>query len=132
MPPVVASAPTAFDDRIYRELFPPGDPDGEAWLAEFWEAADRLYGELAGLLSVETGTLLRRHDMEAVAHRLAGSAFSVGAVRSGDAARGLEWAALTEDLAALRERRRILRDELATAKSAMAAFLARKEPEPIS
>jgi light-regulated signal transduction histidine kinase (bacteriophytochrome)/CheY-like chemotaxis protein len=91
--PAVAAPPSrdapalraiAFDDQIYLSIFPPGDPDGAAWLRDY---LDHARDDADALDAAETA-----RDIKAIAHRMAGAAFSVGAMLLGDAARALETA----------------------------------------
>ena len=93
LPPTLPRAPRVappaphFDPTTYNDLFEEGDPEGAAWLADFLVAAAELMQRL------------RHHHLTAdpvalapTAHRLAGAALSVGAIRFGEAARALEYA----------------------------------------
>ncbi len=131
-PPAQASGPAgsaSFDDRIYRQLFAPGDPDGEALLGEYLDLAARLNSDLRALLGVETEAALPRDQVAATAHRLAGSSLSVGATPLGAAARALEQAAITQDPAAIRARHATVQLELTAATAAIATFLAEVQQE---
>jgi len=114
----------AFDDTTYRELFVAGEPDGEACLAEFRTTAENLCIELKALLAIEVGTPVRRDELVAIAHRLAGTALSIGAMRLGAAARALEQAAPNGGIEKLRARCAVVHDEFAAAETATSAFIA--------
>ena len=121
--PEGAAQLSAFDDTIYRELFTPGDPDGEICLDDFLETAERLAGELATLLADNAEPWPRRGAFAATAHRLAGASASIGATRLAAAARGLEQIAESADAGRLRSGYADLRRELAAAQPAIAAFI---------
>ncbi len=131
LPPPASTPPvrTSFDDHIYRQLFLPGDPDGETLLREYLELAGRLNSELQALLAVEADAALPRERVAATAHRLAGSSLSIGAARLGDAARALEQAAPGNNLAALLAHHAAVALELAAAQTAIATFLADAQQE---
>jgi HPt (histidine-containing phosphotransfer) domain-containing protein len=118
-----------FSPEVYMDIFSPGDPEGSAWLARFLELAERMGDELDQVLAIEAV----QHDaVEATAHRLAGTACSVGAMRLGEAARALEHAEPTEEVAALRSLQAQLRRELAEARVAIATFLSDTQAGTIS
>jgi HPt (histidine-containing phosphotransfer) domain-containing protein len=115
--------PKVFDDSLFRELFPDGDPEGAEWIGEYQDTAGRLEGQLAELLNGQPVDTVRRDAVAAAAHRLAGSSLSVGAARAGDAARALERAAATAGPAELQALFAGLGSELAAAHAAMDEFL---------
>jgi light-regulated signal transduction histidine kinase (bacteriophytochrome)/CheY-like chemotaxis protein/HPt (histidine-containing phosphotransfer) domain-containing protein len=80
-----------FDDQIYLAVFEPGDPDGAAWLGNFLDTAREDVAILKQSLGGDYAVVGK------VAHRLAGAAFSAGAMLLGDAARALESAAKAGD-----------------------------------
>jgi light-regulated signal transduction histidine kinase (bacteriophytochrome)/FixJ family two-component response regulator len=113
----------AFDDQIYLSIFQPADADGAVWLTDWLAAARRETVELGDLLSGRPGCALPRTDIRTVSHRLAGAAFSVGAMLLGESARALEAASGLEDLAALRERYGEMRRSFALAEAEIWRFL---------
>jgi hypothetical protein len=118
-----------FSPEIYKDIFSPGDPEGAAWLARFLELAEGMGDELDQILAIEAV----RHDaVRATAHRLAGTACPVGAMRLGEAPRALELGRPAEGVAALRSLQAQLRQELAAAKVAIATFLSDIQAETIS
>jgi HPt (histidine-containing phosphotransfer) domain-containing protein len=112
-----------FDDTMYWEMFQPGERDGEAWLSEYQELADRLGHEIQHLLRVQPDAEVERGLLRGAAHRLAGAALSAGATRLGLAARALEHAAGSADCATLQEHNATLRREAADAQQAIALFV---------
>ncbi len=110
-----------FDDECYRELFAMGDPEGEIWVGEFLEAADRLGDELRRLIGSDPAQ--NHAEIDATAHRLAGAALSVGAMRLGEAARALEHAAASGQSALLHARHAGLAEEFTRARRAIEAFI---------
>jgi TMAO reductase system sensor TorS len=80
--------PPVFDASTYRELFDAGDPEGGDWLARFVRSAHELFAALE-LAHAEDD----REALVRIAHRLAGSSLSAGALRLGEACRALEAAA---------------------------------------
>jgi CheY-like chemotaxis protein/HPt (histidine-containing phosphotransfer) domain-containing protein len=115
---------TDFDDQIYLSIFPPGDPEGEAWLRGYLEAAHQDAAELAALFDVPQDAGLATQGICRVAHRLAGASFSVGAMLLGEAGRELERAAAaSRDLQGLRGPEADVRARLDSAEQAITAFL---------
>ncbi len=110
----------AFDAGIYQEIFPPRDPQGAAWLGEGLDALRRDVGALSAL--VHAGTV-DTPAVAAVAHRLAGAAFSLGAMLLGQAARVLEHAAVAGERPALAERFAVVEAELGEARRAIGVFM---------
>jgi len=116
-----------FDTQIYLSIFMPGEADGAVWLTEWMATARDDTRELGGLLAKVPGCDLPREHINTVAHRLAGSAFSVGAMRLGAAARALEGGALHHAEADLRGLYTALSREFAAAERAISAFVATGE-----
>jgi signal transduction histidine kinase/CheY-like chemotaxis protein/HPt (histidine-containing phosphotransfer) domain-containing protein len=118
----------AFDDQIYREIFPVGDADadaaGAAWLTDYLATARGEEAALAGLLAAGAETPPDDEAVATVAHRLAGASFSVGAMRLGGAASALDKAAKRRDTAALPALQEQLRAEFVAAEAAIKAFVA--------
>jgi CheY-like chemotaxis protein/HPt (histidine-containing phosphotransfer) domain-containing protein len=113
----------AFDDQIYLSIFSPSDAEGAAWLTEWLATARQERGELGDLLSSAPGHEPARDAIRTVAHRLAGAAFSVGAMVLGEAARALETASGEQDLTVLWELFGTLRSAYALAEAEINAFL---------
>jgi light-regulated signal transduction histidine kinase (bacteriophytochrome)/CheY-like chemotaxis protein len=88
----------AFDDQIYLSIFSPADAEGAAWLNEWLATARQENHELGEMLGAGEPP---RGALRSLAHRLAGSAFSVGAMHLGEAARALEAASAAAEQAAL-------------------------------
>jgi CheY-like chemotaxis protein len=132
-PPRARLRDVAFDDQIYREIFPVGDPDGDVagrgWLTDFLAAAREEDASLAGLLASAPGMLPNKVDLATVAHRLAGASFSVGAMRLGRAASILENAANRHETAVLVALHDDVHAELLAAAAAIAEFLAAPKAE---
>lgn len=85
-----------FDPTTYRELFEPGDPEGQEWLVGYLHSAAGLIDEIsASAAAADDKTLAAR------AHRLAGASLSVGLVRLGALCRALEAAAERGDRMAI-------------------------------
>ena len=124
LPPAETPETPLFDDEMYRDLFPAGDPEGPAWLEDYLKAAEGFSAEIQQFLSARLGASLERDGLAAAAHSLAGTSLTVGALRLGAAARTLEYAAADEDLAALREHRLVVDGELATARTIISAYIA--------
>ena len=122
--PAAALRSVVFEEQIYLAMFTPEDAEGAAWLHDFLATAQATLAELAALFEVAPGAELPREAIGKTAHRLAGAAFSVGAMLLGAAARGLELAAPGEAPVLLRARRDGLADALAAAGQAIAQFLA--------
>lgn len=118
-----------FDDQIWRSLFPPGDPEGTEWFADYQESADLQLQELKELLSGAADDSLRREEIAALAHKLAGSSFCVGAALLGDNARSLEQAAATGDRAALLVLLATLHTERAAVKREIETCVGQPRPE---
>ncbi len=125
----VPHGPAQFDDETWRALFTTGDPGGEAWLLDYLDTAEKLDDALCGLLADGCREPAQRDAIVDLAHRFAGSSLSVGAIATGEAARALEQAAVTEDVATLRTLHGIAAAELAAAQIAMARFLAHIQSE---
>jgi light-regulated signal transduction histidine kinase (bacteriophytochrome)/CheY-like chemotaxis protein len=123
-PLIEAGESVLFDDEMYRDLFPVGDPEGPAWLEDYLKAAEGFSAEIQQVLSVQPETLLDRDALAASAHSLAGTSLTVGAKRLGAAARTLEYAAADEGLVTLREQRLLVCGELATARRIISAYIA--------
>jgi signal transduction histidine kinase/DNA-binding response OmpR family regulator len=77
-----------FDPATYEDLFGEAREAGEAWLVAFLDAADTLAQAIRAHLAAD-----ERAGLKDAAHRLAGNALSVGAIRLGLQARALEGAA---------------------------------------
>jgi signal transduction histidine kinase/DNA-binding response OmpR family regulator len=127
-----------FDSQIAREIFPPGDEDGAAWLRDYLAAAARDVAELGQMLDAPQAAA---SEIARRAHRLAGSSFSVGAMLLGGAARVLERAALDHagsgaqasgGVAPLRWHLDVVWREFAAADAAIDAFLAPAAPAAAS
>jgi light-regulated signal transduction histidine kinase (bacteriophytochrome)/ActR/RegA family two-component response regulator/HPt (histidine-containing phosphotransfer) domain-containing protein len=112
-----------FDDQIYLSIFERNDADGAVWLTDWLAVARRGKGELGDLLSGVPGTALARDSIAKVAHSLAGSAFSVGAMLLGEAARALELASDQAVLAGLRVLYGALAQAFAAAEAEIWGFL---------
>jgi light-regulated signal transduction histidine kinase (bacteriophytochrome)/CheY-like chemotaxis protein len=112
-----------FEDQIFLSMFPADDEEGKAWLRAYLANAGRDLAELDGLLAAADGAELPRAVIVEVAHRMAGSAFSVGAMLLGAEAKALQAAAEDEVLDDLTARRRALARELSAAKAAIDVFL---------
>ncbi len=121
-PAAPALRAVAFDTEITLATFPPGDPDGMAWLQGYLDGAREDAELLAGLLDAPPDDL-PRDAIAKTAHRLAGASFSVGAMLLGEAARTLERAAPSDDPATLEALHAALRQELAEAEAAILRFL---------
>ncbi len=121
VPPV--QRPLAFDNRIFLSIFEPGDQEGAAWLTEWLQAARADVNELGASLRVPEGQDAARQIVGSTAHRLAGSSFSVGAMRLGEAARALEHAALQADALYLHSAYETLHAELEAGAAAITDFL---------
>ncbi len=119
-----ASSATAFDESIFLSILEPSDPEGAAWLGEYLAAGA---SELATLRCLEADKSALS-EIVAVAHRLAGASYSAGAMRTGDAARALEHAALAGDTACIQALIASIADSLAAAQIAINAFLAGSVP----
>jgi signal transduction histidine kinase/CheY-like chemotaxis protein/HPt (histidine-containing phosphotransfer) domain-containing protein len=124
MRPAAAAAPAlravAFDDQIYLEIFERGDAAGADWVLESLAALRADVAELGHLVEIHPP------DFDAIAtlaHRLAGSSFSLGAMLMGDAARALERAAKRGETDGVRACQAALWDALETATSAVDEFL---------
>jgi light-regulated signal transduction histidine kinase (bacteriophytochrome)/CheY-like chemotaxis protein len=109
----------SFDDQIYHAIFPPGDPQGQAWLTEWLASAWR---DLCGVQALLTARV-DWAELRQVAHRLAGSSFSVGATRLGTAARLLEAVCDTGQQAVLHRHVARIDQEYQDAKAEILAFL---------
>jgi signal transduction histidine kinase/DNA-binding response OmpR family regulator len=120
----------AFDDGMYRDIFPDGDPAGAAWLAEYLASAAGSEAELRRLFAAP-GDLARRAVAEA-AHRWAGASLSVGATRLGEAARVLERAAPCDEMLTLRAHHAAVQDEFTMAKQAISGFIVTMQAEVMS
>ena len=81
---------SVFDSITYHDLFEPGDPEGVGWLTQYLGGAGDMMAELQSTLAAPE---IDRPSVAAVAHRLAGSSLSVGAINLGRAAHCLERAA---------------------------------------
>jgi light-regulated signal transduction histidine kinase (bacteriophytochrome)/FixJ family two-component response regulator/HPt (histidine-containing phosphotransfer) domain-containing protein len=114
--PAPALRAVALDDQIYLSMFELGDPEGAAWLTQFLAAARQDVDALGDLLAAAEPPRLQ---LRRVAHRLAGAAFSAGAMLLGAAARTLEGAADHADPATLGASLAVVRHELAAAASAI-------------
>lgn len=118
-----APQPVPFDDRIFLSIFEWGDREGAAWLTEWLQTARADVGELGGLLQAADPADPARETIGTAAHRLAGSSFSVGAMRLGEAARALEYAVPHADTKDLRGAYASLQAELEAGASAIMKFL---------
>ncbi len=118
----------AFDGTMYREMFAPGEADGEDWLSEYLTLADAIVEELGRLLRVPPDARIERNAIRDTAHRLAGAALSAGATRLGVAARALEQAVGGADWDTLQEHAATLQRESIVAREAIAAFMANLSP----
>jgi CheY-like chemotaxis protein/HPt (histidine-containing phosphotransfer) domain-containing protein len=85
-----------FDPTTYRELFEPGDPEGQKWLAGYLHSVANLVAEISASAAAADNKALAAH-----AHRLAGASFSVGLLRLGAFCRALEGAAERGDRTAM-------------------------------
>ncbi len=83
--PTPALKAVPFDSQIFLALFDRDDGEGALWLREYLQTAR---DQVAELMSLPVPALAQ------IAHKLAGSSFSVGAMKLGAAARALELAAL--------------------------------------
>jgi light-regulated signal transduction histidine kinase (bacteriophytochrome)/ActR/RegA family two-component response regulator len=118
--PVLRDLP--FDDQIFLSIFERGDQDGRTWLSE-WLATARLdIDAMADALTTGAGDL-PRETIRLMAHRLAGSAFSVGAMTLGAAARLLEGVAGGAEPDALLALHQAVRRAFADGEAAIAGFL---------
>jgi light-regulated signal transduction histidine kinase (bacteriophytochrome)/CheY-like chemotaxis protein/HPt (histidine-containing phosphotransfer) domain-containing protein len=108
-----------FDDQIFLAIFPPGEPEGAAWLTDFLANAHREAQALAGLI----GTQAAAGEIAKAAHRLAGTSFSVGAMLLGEAARALEHAALANERDSFADKQAALLAALDKAEAAIGRFL---------
>jgi light-regulated signal transduction histidine kinase (bacteriophytochrome)/CheY-like chemotaxis protein len=115
----------AFDDQIYLAVFEPGDADGAAWLGNFLDTAREDVSSLKSLLGGDCAAVGK------VAHRLAGAAFSAGAMLLGDAARALEVAAKAGDAHSLPRLFAAVEACFTTAKAAVEMFLAAGTPQSV-
>jgi CheY-like chemotaxis protein/anti-sigma regulatory factor (Ser/Thr protein kinase) len=113
----------AFDERIFLSIFEPGDHEGATWLTDWLQTARADLAELGALLAAADMDDALRAVIGTAAHRLAGSSFSVGAMRLGEAARALEHAAPHAGLPQLRAAHDAVIAELEAGASAIAAFL---------
>jgi signal transduction histidine kinase/CheY-like chemotaxis protein/HPt (histidine-containing phosphotransfer) domain-containing protein len=122
---VAALKAVAFDDTIYHEIFPPGDDDaaGAGWLSEFLETAHREDDDLGRRIAAAPDAQAGAAPVATTTHRLAGAAFSVGAMKLGQAAVALEQAALRGETAALAALHGALRAELQAAEAAITEFV---------
>jgi signal transduction histidine kinase/CheY-like chemotaxis protein len=82
-----------FDDSIFLATFDHGDAEGAAWLGEFLLTAQGEMDALAAALSMAEDAAIDTAQVARIAHRLAGTSFSVGAMVLGEGARALEAAA---------------------------------------
>ena len=119
-----ADLPPVFDETCLRDLFSPGDPDVEVWLADYLASAAKIEAELTALLGTPNPAPIDRTAIAAAAHRLAGSSLSVGASRLGAEATRMEAASPEGSPALLAARQAALRHELAAARAAIDAFAA--------
>jgi PAS domain S-box-containing protein len=108
----------AFDAQIYSSIFERHDAEGAAWLQDFLASARRDDASLAA-----PGAALAE-----IAHRLAGAAFSAGAMLLGAAARSLEQAASRQDQEAVAAGLAAVHEEVVAASLAIEAFLDQPEP----
>jgi HPt (histidine-containing phosphotransfer) domain-containing protein len=83
------SADALFDDSTYRDLFTGAEAEGKEWLDRYLESAASTTKHLRDSIASEN-----REALVAMAHRLAGSSLSAGAVRLGMLSRALEQTAL--------------------------------------
>jgi PAS domain S-box-containing protein len=111
--PAPALRAIAFDPQIYLSIFDRNDAEGAAWLEDFLASARR---DAAALAAPDAA-------LTAIAHRMAGAAFSAGAMLLGAAARALEQAAARDDRAAITAGRTAVRQEVAAAAAAIGDFL---------
>jgi HPt (histidine-containing phosphotransfer) domain-containing protein len=111
-----------FDDELYRSVFGPGEAEGHAWLLEYLDTARQDHAVLAQLTS-EAGAGNAR-QLISIAHRLAGSSFSAGAIQFGDAAKAVEQAALGGNEAELPDLLTALDACFIGAEAAILAFIA--------
>jgi CheY-like chemotaxis protein len=111
-----------FEDQIFLSMFSPDDEDGKAWLRGYLANAEADLAEFDALLAVAQGAEPPRVAIAEVAHRMAGSAFSVGAMLLGAEAKALQAAAVDEPLDGLMARRRALGAALAAADAAITVF----------
>ena len=133
-PPAAAPAPAeapalravAFDDSIYLSMFDPADAEGAAWLHTYLATARDDAAVLRDLVAAGADRL---PELVALSHRLAGACFSVGAMLAGAAARALETAAKSGDVAALPALLADLAARLATAEATITGFLAPPEAD---
>jgi light-regulated signal transduction histidine kinase (bacteriophytochrome)/DNA-binding response OmpR family regulator len=121
--PAMASQSAEFDPSTYLDAFTEDDPDGRAWLADYFAMAQSVIGDLGRIVSGADPADLPRQEIAEAAHALAGASLTVGAHRLGKEARSLQHAALTDAGPRLIERVETLRHELDGAHSAVRAFL---------
>lgn len=113
-----------FDDQIYLSIFTCGDADGAAWLNDWLATVRHDVDELTATLNSAAVNDVERDVVRLMAHRVAGAAFSVGAMLVGDSARALENAARDASLQSLRALHAEVRQEVAASNIAIKAFLA--------
>ncbi len=128
--PVVATAAPGllavpFDPQIFLEIFPPGDPDGAAWLGDYLKTAEHDVDTLRAMVTDADATLA---EVARVAHRLAGASFSAGAMLLGEAARALERQAKSDDPPPLLPFLEDLLGQYAATISAIDNFLSDSQP----
>jgi len=90
--PPQAPTPLVFNEQTYLSVFSPGEPEGVAWLTGYLEGAQAACAELTRLAATAPGAPSRAEALRCIAHRLAGTSFSSGALLLGHAARALETA----------------------------------------
>ena len=105
-----------FDASTYHELFADAPDEGADWLNGFIEAACMLNDRIMDCLQRED-----RETLKAMAHRLAGTSLSAGALRVGLLARRLEEVAQDATTDSLRD----LQEMIAAAFAATRAELSR-------
>lgn len=125
-----------FDDHVYRELFPLGDPEGADCLNQYLSTAERLTTELQTLIAERPSGGVDREAIAAAAHQLAGCSLAVGAVRLGHAARALEQAARAPESGAQEADTSVLwmldaaiRDQFTLVGPTISAFLVKTDAE---
>jgi signal transduction histidine kinase/FixJ family two-component response regulator/HPt (histidine-containing phosphotransfer) domain-containing protein len=121
----------AFDDAIFLEIFKHGDEAGVAWLEEAIASIHDEVAVLVPLVAAVANGAAEAETLRQLAHKLAGSAFSIGAMLLGEASRALEGAAATGQAATLSRLLDGVRTATANADAAIAAFVA-EPPAPAS
>ena len=116
-------ATSEFDASTYCLLYQDQPDEGQAWLAEYLEAAASLAGRIGD--AARRGD---RADLAAAAHRLAGASLSAGAIALGALCRRLEGASPTQPDAELAAMAQAVGDGLAAVRQAITQFAA-AQPE---